>query len=92
MERIYTITGVDLVQAVAYDVMDEVGRFLKTDLEPRLRRLPEEDLVKRGQWQSIPGHHYLDSSRPRRSHVCPDCLLVWSSGPCPECHLPRWKA
>ena len=28
-ERIYTITGVDRVQAVAYDVMDELGRFLK---------------------------------------------------------------
>ena len=30
--RTNTITGVDLVQTVAFDVIDEVGRFLKTDL------------------------------------------------------------
>ena len=38
--RTYTITGVDRVQDFAFDVMDEVGHFLKTDLHPDKQRLP----------------------------------------------------
>ena len=59
--RTYTIIGVDLAQRFAFDVMNEVGNLLKADLEPTKRRLPEEDLVVRGEWQPIPGHHYLDA-------------------------------
>ena len=62
--RTYTITGVDRVQDFAFDVMDEVGHFLKTDLHPDKQRLPEEELVRHGQWQAVPGHHYLEASRP----------------------------
>ena len=42
--------------------------------------------MRQGQWQAVPGHHYLEASRPRGSYVCVSCLLVWSAGPCPACH------
>ena len=86
-KRMYVILGLDTTQQHAYEVDDAAGLHTKTDLHPNFRKEPEDELVKKGEWQPLPGQFSTECRSG--AFVCSECLVQSSRAPCIICSVAR---
>ena len=83
----FTIVGFDSGQDNAFSLQDDLGKVWTTDLLPKLKLEPDEELVRDGQWQFLPNQSSTEINPGE--FACGDCFAVSSRAPCIICNPPE---